>query len=357
MTSASSSSVLAEENDFATSPGAAPTGGGILGGEITQDDKPMLVEADELIYDYDRNVVVARGSVQIYYGPYTLEAKQVTYDRDTSRVLAEGDVRVTEPGGNVIYAESADLTDTFGDGFVKALRVETPEKTRFAAESAERFEGGERTEFNKGVYTACEPCKKNPNRPPLWQVKATRIIHNKTKQLVTYHGARLEFFGVPIAYIPVFWHPDPTVKRKSGFLTPKANYSDKRGFGFGIPYFWAVRPNADVTFAPMVYSRQGVLGVAEWRHRLINGAYTIQAAGINQANPVVFAGTTGNTNWRGAINTEGRFDINKWWRWGWNITGTTDTMMLRDYPAWRPDYDSTVYLSGQSLKNNFDARL
>ena len=80
----------------------------------TDADTPMLVEADELIYDYDANTVTARGAVQIYYGNYTLEAKRVTYNRGTSRVLAEGDVRVTEPDGNVIHAESADLTDTFG---------------------------------------------------------------------------------------------------------------------------------------------------------------------------------------------------------------------------------------------------
>ena len=114
---------------------------------------------------------------------------------------------------------SFDLTDDFGDGFVNALRIETVDRTRFAASRAERI-GGNVTVLEKGVYTACEPCKDHPEKPPLWQVKATRIIHNEQEKMVYFEDARLEFYGTPIAYLPFLSSPDPSVKRKSGILTP-----------------------------------------------------------------------------------------------------------------------------------------
>ena len=78
--------------------------------------------------------------------------------RKPAGLLADGNVEIVEKDGNRIYAEKIDITDDFRDGFVNALRVETVDNTRFAAESAERT-GGNVTTFNQGVYTACEPCQ------------------------------------------------------------------------------------------------------------------------------------------------------------------------------------------------------
>ena len=76
------------------------------------------------------------------------------------------------------------------------------------------------TVFNSGVYTACEPCKAHPERPPLWQVRAAKIIENQQTHVVYYEDAWLEVAGVPVAYIPYFSAPDPTVTRQSGLLAP-----------------------------------------------------------------------------------------------------------------------------------------
>ena len=320
---------------------------------------PMLMEADELIYDFDSSTVIARGNVQIYYDVYKLRADRVTYNRTSSRVVAEGNVQITEPDGNVIYSEKIDVTDTFSDGFIEALRVETPDKTYFAAQSARRS-GGRETVFNKGVYTACEPCKDNPKKPPLWQVKAQRIIHDQKEKMIYYRNARIEFLGVPLLYVPYLSHPDPTVKRKTGFLTPRYRQSTNLGFGLTVPYFWALAPNYDLTFSPTGYSRQGVLGMVEWRHRLMRGAYSIRAAGIFQQDSKVFAGTVGDTRARGAINSTGAFSLNEWWKWGWDVTAESDKLFLHHYKPWSFDGSevvSTVYLTGQSERNHFDARL
>ena len=182
-------------------------------------DAPMLVEATEIKYDYSNNIVAAVGNVQIYYKGSTIEADQVVYDQKAKRLRAEGNARLTQPDGNITYGQIIDLTDDFRDGFVDSLRLELPDDTRMAAARADRAKGNY-TVLNNGVYTACEPCKDDPKKPPLWQVRAARIIHDQGEKMLYFEDAKIDFFGLPMAYFPFMSTPDPTVKRKSGFLFP-----------------------------------------------------------------------------------------------------------------------------------------
>ncbi|HYI89753.1 MAG TPA: LptA/OstA family protein, partial [Beijerinckiaceae bacterium] len=192
----------------------------IAGRASGQGDARLLVEAKEIVYDNDRNTVSAVGNVELNYGGRTLQADRVVYDRKTGRVLAEGNARLTEANGSVVTGGRFELTDDFKNGFIDSLQVEqtivdrgTPARARFSAPRAERTEG-ETTTFERGTYTACEPCQNNPERPPLWRVKAARIIHSNSERTIYYENATLELAGVPVAYLPYFWTPDPTVKRK-----------------------------------------------------------------------------------------------------------------------------------------------
>ena len=160
----------------------------------------MLVRAEEINYDYTNERVSAVGNVQLYFGSSTLEADRVIYDQKTKRLHAEGNVQLTDGDGTVTHGEIMDLSDDYRDGFVDSLRLDAPEQTRFAAPRAER--SGNFTVFHNGVYTACEPCIENPTAPPKWQVKAARIIHDQDEKMLYFEDARLEFVGVPLAYLP-----------------------------------------------------------------------------------------------------------------------------------------------------------
>ena len=212
-----------------------------------QSNAPMLVQATEIRYDYTNNTVAAVGNVQIYYGGATIEADEVIYDQKTKRLRAQGNVRLTEPDGKITYGQLIDLTDDYRDGFVDSLRLETPDDTRFAAARADRAKGNY-TVLQNGVYTACEPCKDDPKKPPLWQVQAARIIHDEGEKMLYFEDARVEFFGVPLAYVPFMSTPDPTVKRKSGFLFPSISETSQYGYRRRAQYFWALAPNYDLTF-------------------------------------------------------------------------------------------------------------
>jgi len=174
-------------------------------------DAQMLLESDDLIYDNDKQLIIASGNVQIAYDGYTLVAENVTYNRRSGRVTAQGSVEILEPSGNRIFADEIDLTDDFSDGFVAALRVETADETRIAAESAERIDG-EFTVFHNGVYTACKACEDNPNKPPLWQIRAKKVTINNATKAVEYEDASFEVFGVPLIRMPRFSHADPDRK-------------------------------------------------------------------------------------------------------------------------------------------------
>ena len=238
-----------------------------------KNDGQMLVQATEVDYDYNNQRVSAVGNVQMFYNGTSIEADKVIYDQKTKRLHAEGNIRLTDAEGKVTYANIMDLSDDYRDGFVDSLRVDTADATRMAATRADRSSGNY-TVFENGVYTACAPCKDDPKKPPLWQVKGARIIHDQTDKMLYFENAQLEFFGVPMAYLPYFSTPDPTVKRKTGFLMPA--FSTVTGYGYGVetPFYWAIAPDYDATFAPRITSRQGVLFQGEFRQRLIDGAYS-----------------------------------------------------------------------------------
>ena len=280
--------------------------------------KQMLVQAREIDYDYTNHRVAAVGNVQIYYGGSTLEADKVIYDQTTKRLHAEGNVRLTEADGKITYGQIMDLSDDYRDGFVDSLRLDTPDQTRMAAARAERT-AGNFTVFHSGVYTACAPCKDNPQKPPLWQVKAARIIHDQNEKMIYFEDARLEFFGTPLAWMPYFSTPDPTVKRKTGFLMPNVLVElEIRRRGSKSPTTGRWRRTTTRPFAPMITTKQGPLLQGEFRQRLLNGAYEIRAAGIRQLDKDYFrhddgTPTPGYRDWRGSVESAGQFALNNKW--------------------------------------------
>ena len=323
----------------------------------TNPDAELLLQADRLIYDNDNKKVTAQGNVQLDYDGYRVVADQVSYNQTTNKVVASGNVEIVEPGGNRIFADQIDLTDDFSEGFVNALRVETTDNTRFAAESAERFRD-QKTVFYHGVYTACEACKDKPQKPPLWQIKAEQVILNGVTKTVSYRNARFQLFGLPIAYVPYFSHPDGSIKRRSGFLTPTVGYEDSVGAWVRQPYFWATGDSHDLTVAATGFTKQGGMLDAKWRHQLENGFYSIQVAGIVQQDRTAFSTAPDNANEeRGMIGTEGRFTINPKWTFGWKVLSQTDSNFSRTYKIKNfSSYETTneVYLTGLHNRSYFN---
>ena len=129
--------------------------------------------------------------------------------------------------------------------------------------------------LSKGVFSVC-PIKKD--QCPPWLLKAKKITHDKIKKTVYYEHATLKFYDIPIFYFPKFFHPDPTVKRQSGFLQPVFTDSTSLGTGFGLPYYWAISNARDLTFTPKIYNNENPLFLNEYRQAFKNGFFILDTS-------------------------------------------------------------------------------
>ena len=118
-------------------------------------------------------------------------------------------------------------------------------------------------EFQKGIFTYCK-LKNNDDCPP-WTLQAEKIKHDEATKTIYYDNAVLKIYDFPIFYFPKFYHPDPSVKRRSGLLTPSINNTKNLGFGIEVPYFWSIAEDKDITFTPKLYNRENPLLLTEYR--------------------------------------------------------------------------------------------
>ena len=314
---------------------------------------PVNVDAEHLTYDPTTGVAVATGTVRITWGPYVLDATKVTYNRRTDTFHAEGEVRLLEPGGNVLLADVAEITDQFRNGFARHLRLLLTNDATLTADYASRRDGNIAI-FERVTYTRCKYCVL-PDGTPFWQLKSAEVRHDEAEARMYHRNVTLELAGVPVFWLPYLSHPDPSVKRASGFLSPVFSHSSEFGYAVETPYFWNLAPNYDLTLRPLFMTTDGVLARAQWRHRLEKGVYTVDAGGIYQTDTDLPA--PGNRHFRGFIRTQGDFRINSRWNWGWDITATSDDTFMRRYDIdERTQLDNVLFLTGINDRNYFSAR-
>ena len=136
--------------------------------------------------------------------------------------------------------------------------------------------GNDDTIIQKGIFTTC---KKNDTCPP-WSITSKTITHKKQKKQIHYKGAWLKIYDRPVMYFPKFFHPDPSVKRQSGFLKPKFGASRILGQSIITPYFHVISDSADLTFKPRIFSASRYLLQNEYR-KITKNSSTIIDFGLN----------------------------------------------------------------------------
>jgi len=313
---------------------------------------PVLLTADSITYDQDNALVVAEGHVEISQGNRVVLADRLIYNEKTQVVTADGNVSVLDPDGNVVFADHVDLTDDLRNGAIANIRLLLTDQSRMAAASGRRT-AGRYTELSHAVYSPCQLCPTDRTRPPLWQLKAVRVVHDQQEHRIEYKDAWLEIYGVPIFYTPYFSHPDPTVKRQSGFLTPTFGGSNDVGVSVQIPYFWVLGPDEDLTFSPIFTTKQSVVAAAEYRRRLIDGELSLGGSATVADREVERNGVseTIHDDFRGHIDSFGRFDINNHWRWGFDANRASDKTYLRLY-----DISNDRTLTSRAYAEGFHGR-
>ena len=240
-------------------------------------DEPALLLADEVNHDDRNGVTTAEGSVEFANRGYVLKADRLVYSRNDDRVTATGNVIVVDPEGQTILSDHVEVTGDLREGIVEGIRMLLSNGARLAAKTAKRTDG-RFTIMERAVYSPCELCPNNPERPPVWQLKARQVIHDQETRDVTYRDVTLEFFGIPVAYSPFVRHPDPTVDRRSGLLVPDYGSSSTLGAYVRIPYYLNLAPERDATLAPILSRKEGPVLFGKYRELMAAGAFTVEGS-------------------------------------------------------------------------------
>ncbi len=264
---------------------------------VTNQIENIKITSDNVTYDKNAEKIVSSGNVEIKFEDnYTLKTKEVIYLKSSKEILINNISKIKDNLGNEIEFEKLNYNSI--DKLIKGKMVKLSDleknfynfdnaiidfsKNQIIADNVSIdfnknifgnplndprlkgnyfFSDGNNSIIKKGVFTSC---KKNDDCPP-WQIKAKEIKHDKEKKIINYKNAWLEIYDQPVIYFPKFFHPDPTVKRQSGFLIPQVIDSSSLGLSFKLPYYKVISDNKDFTFSPRIFSENEGLFQNEYR--------------------------------------------------------------------------------------------
>jgi len=302
-----------------------------------ENSEQVAFAADQLQYDDETQVVTASGNVELSREGNLLRADNVVWNRATGRVHASGNVALTNPAGDIAYGESVELTDSLKDGVVENLLLVLERGGRLAARRGDRI--NEVITLERAAYSPCavedaQGCPKEPT----WQIRAVRVVYNPHRRRVTYDGARVELFGLPLIPLPGLSHPAGG-SGGSGLLVPDIRYDRTNGLELSLPYFWQIASNRHLTVTPHVYSDVLPMVEANYQALLSKGAY--QITGYATYGRRVPTGESlvadPERDLRGHVDASGKFQFDPYWSVSGSLRVATDRTFLRRYDISRDD--------------------
>lgn len=308
----------------------------------TSEDAPVYLIADEVFLDGE-DLLVATGNVEAMQGGRRLTASKITYDQITDTLTIEGPLRITDENGDVLVADSAELTDEMREGILQGARVVLDQQLQIAAAEMGRSQGRYR-QMSKASVTSCQIC--DDGRAPLWQIRARRVIHDTEEKQIYFEDATLRFLNVPVFYAPKMRLPDPTVKRARGFLIPELVSSSTLGTGVRTPYFLPLGEHADITATPYLSAETTTLEL-RFRQKFRRGEIEVNAAGSRD--------TLQPEEFRSYLFAEGSFYLPEDFRLSFDVETVSDDAYLIDYDYSTKDrLDSSVTLSRHKYNSAFE---
>ncbi len=227
------------------------------------DEKPIVFEADNVVVNQADGSLLATGNVMLEQAGSTLEADEVTYHQQTDRAVARGNVIHTDADGTVSRANFMELKTEFTHIIAETLISQFATGDWMSANHADRIAG------DKAVFEATRfpPCKCDfvNGEKPLWDIRASQSVRNEKTNTITHYNLRMHVLNLPVFYLPYLSHPDWTVRRRSGFLTPSFLVSSDFGFTPSIPYFQVIDDTKDAQFNFYKYQYRGAAVKTKYR--------------------------------------------------------------------------------------------
>lgn len=240
-----------------------------------RDGERAVLLADELRRGGD-GITRALGNVRIESAGAALETGEALYREEGGRFEIPGDFRAVFPDGKTLEGESAWFDGRLDEGEITGVRAGyLDDPGRFRANRAQRAAGGG-LRLDNAVYSPCPVSAENP--VPLWRVRASRIDHDTEARDVVYRNPVFEVAGLPIAYLPRFRHPDPTVDRRSGFLVPEVDAGTSYGFGLRVPYYLALAPDREALLSVFATTADGPIVEGSYRQLFTAGDLSLRSS-------------------------------------------------------------------------------
>ena len=277
---------------------------------VVDDINQLILSAPKIFYDKNNEIITTNQTTNILIkDQYKINSNSIIFDRKKMEVMSETKTKINDNLNNLFYldtfkywvlkkllkANNVKLITNTTDEFLfnnaminlntneiagKDITINFSNTTFGNSNNQPRLKGKtiysnkETTNISKGVFTTC---KKRDGCPP-WLISANNVSHDKTKKIIYYKDAWLKVYDVPVLYFPKFFHPDPTVKRQSGFLIPKLTTSNNLGTSFTLPYYNVISNNKDFTFSPRFYNNNKYLLQSEYRVVTKKTKHTIDAS-------------------------------------------------------------------------------
>ncbi|WP_278921833.1 MULTISPECIES: LPS-assembly protein LptD [Pseudophaeobacter] len=244
-------------------------------GPLPVAEQPAILVADQLFITPERQLI-AKGNVEAFRGDVRLQARQITFEESSGTLQIEGPIRIDQGGDITILADAAEMDRDLRDGLLTGARMVFKQQLQMASLEMARV-GGRYTQLYKTSVTSCHVC--DDGEPPLWQIRAERVIHDQVEQQLYFEGAQVRVLDVPVFYFPAVRLPDPSLKRSTGFLVPSTRSTSNLGTGIKVPYFFTLGDSRDLTLAPYISGSTRTLD-ARYRQAFrrgtieLNGAYT-----------------------------------------------------------------------------------
>lgn len=280
---------------------------------------PAILVADEISITRDK-ILIARGNVEAYQGETRLRASEIRYNQATGQLSIAGPITIQEGESTVILADQAEMSRDLQNGLLKGARIVLNEQLQLAAVEMARV-GGRYTQLYKSAVTSCQLCEGDP-RPPLWQIRARRVIHDTQEKQIYFDQAQVRVRSIPIFYFPRLRLPDPTLDRSSGFLIPSVISTSQLGVGVRVPYFFKLGDHRDLTLSPLLTANTKTL---EFRYRQAFVKGRIEFNGAITRDDLIRDKT------RGYLFGRGNFALPNSFKLDFALQASSDDAYLQDY--------------------------
>ena len=228
-------------------------------------EEKIKIYADEVRVDEVNEKVTATGdAVAINEDNIKIKSNKLTYNKSKNFIEADGSVVINDQMDNTFFLDELNATDNFNIITGKAVKVRLNDDSRIVGSNFNKK--GEISVIENAEYTPCTKKNYLIKNCPGWKLKSNKIYHDSKNNTIHYDHAQIQLFNIPVFYLPYFSHPDPSVKKRSGFLMPTIQTDNQLGETFSIPIFLNLSSNRDITFTPNIQTTGNNFYNLDYRH-------------------------------------------------------------------------------------------